>query len=128
MHTLGFTQHPGYSAIAERGFNVVFAGRKFAHWLIDRNLLREIPMNIAQDGDFVFYFDDRSLFRHAGVMIGKERVRSKWGTGHLFEHGVFEVPESYGTTVRFFKQMAEGAAYSHFRSFAEECGMVIEGS
>jgi hypothetical protein len=31
---------------------------------------------------------------------------STWGTGNLYEHGVLEVPLSYGKNVRFFKRLS----------------------
>jgi len=126
MHALAFTQKPEYIAIAERGLGSVFAGRRFAHWLLDESLLNEKTREEARDGDLVFYFDDEDQFRHAGLMIGGRRVRSKWGTGHLVEHELFEVPESYGTTLRFFKKPSYDEAYGAFRRFAEECGMLLE--
>jgi len=42
VHVLGFAACPDYEVIASRGFNVVFAGRVFAHWLIDRGALTAV--------------------------------------------------------------------------------------
>ena len=125
VHALDFTERPEYVAIAERGFNVVFAGRSFAHWLIDRRLINEVAAVDANEGDLVFYFNEERQFQHAGVIAGNHRVISKWGTGHLFEHGLFEVPESYGTIVRFFQHLASDEAYDHFVTFAKEKGFLF---
>jgi hypothetical protein len=39
---------------------------------------------------------------HVGRVRGN-RVVSKWGPFHLYEHGLWEVPLSYGDTVSFFR-------------------------
>lgn len=124
MHALGFTEQPEYVVIAERGFNVVFAGRDFANWLVDLRLLTEIDAADAQKGDLVFYFS-HGQFKHAGIIFNDNRVISKWGTGHLFEHGLFEIPDSYGTEARFFKSLSYEAAIEAFGDFAREKGMLL---
>lgn len=53
-------------------------------------------------------------------MLASGRVLSKWGTGHLYEHVVFEVPESYGIAVRFFRGLSYEQGFEHFVQFAEE--------
>jgi len=126
MHIFDFAEKPEYVAIAERGFNRVFAGGTFVHWLLDRGLLEEMAEADAREGDLVIYFNDEGRFKHAGLKLGKDRVVSKWGTGRLYEHGLFEVPESYGTTVRFFRRLTFEVAYKHFRWFAEQNGLLPE--
>jgi hypothetical protein len=124
MHALGFVGSPQYEMIASRGFNVVFAGPGFAHWLLDRNALTEISDADVKEGDIVFYFDD-GRFTHAGLALNHHRVVSKWGKGHLYEHALWEVPQSYGTTVRFFKQLRYDEAVDSFIQFAREKGMLL---
>lgn len=128
MHVFDFTEKPEYVAIAERGFNRVFAGGAFVHWLLDRGLLDETAQSDAQEGDLVLYFNDEKRFKHAGINLGGDRVLSKWGIGHLFTHGLFEVPETYGTKVRFFRSLPHEAAFKYFRCFAEENGVLLEGT
>jgi len=125
MHVFGFAEEPEYAAIAERGFNRVFAGSAFVHWLIENCLLAELRPSDVNEGDLVMYFNDEGRFKHAGLMCGKDRVVSKWGTGHLFNHGFLEVPDSYGSTLRFFKKLPYGEAYVYFRRFATENGMLF---
>jgi hypothetical protein len=126
MHVFDFTEKPEYVAIAERGFNRVFAGAAFVHLLLDEGLLNELVPSDAREGDLVLYFNEEGRFKHAGLNLGNNRVLSKWGSGHLFEHGLLEVPESYGTKVRFFKRLAYSEAYDHFRRFARESGMLLD--
>jgi hypothetical protein len=39
---------------------------------------------------------------HAGIALGAQRIRSKWGTYAAFEHGLSEVPADYGDLVRAY--------------------------
>jgi hypothetical protein len=71
----------------------------------------------------VLYFNERDSFKHAGLILSGDRLLSKWGTGHLFEHGVLEVPESYGTRLLLVKSVSYEEGYKHFMDFAVENGM-----
>jgi len=59
---------------------------------------------------------------HAGLAQTNLRVISKWGIGHLYEHELWDVPESYGTSIRFFKQLPCEEALDLFVQFAREKG------
>jgi hypothetical protein len=91
--------------------------------LLDKGLLAEVTVADARDGDLVFYFGDDGRFKHAGVCRDNGQVVSKWGIGHLHRHRLFEVPESYGTKVRFFTKLLYEEAFEHFMEFAEDEGM-----
>lgn len=123
MHVFEFEEKPDYAAIATHGRGEIFAAGAFAHWLIDNGLLVEVAQAKAREGDIVFYFNDNGRFKHAGLFAANGRVLSKWGIGHLYEHGLFEVPESYGTSVRFFRRLSYEEAFDHFLRFAEKSGM-----
>jgi hypothetical protein len=124
VFALGFAGREDYETIASRGFNVVFAGRGFAHWLLDQNALVEMQETDVRRGELVSYFDD-GRFMHAGLFLGNHRVASKWGVGHLYEHPLWEVPESYGTTIRFFKRLSCDEAMDYFIRFAKDKGMLL---
>jgi hypothetical protein len=125
MHVFDFAEKPEYEAIAARGRGQIYAASAFAHWLLDRGLLVELPQANVREGDLVFYFDDDGRFKHAGLCLTNGRLVSKWGIGHLYEHGLFEVPESYGTKVRFFRKFSSEEAFEHFLRFAEHSGMIL---
>lgn len=125
VHAFNFTEQSEYVLIAESGFNVVFAGRQFAQWMIDHGHLVEVGTKEAPAGDLVFYFDAQGQFKHAGIISSGNRVVSKWGTGHLYEHEILDVPESYGTLVRFFKSLPFQEAIKRFIEFARENGMLL---
>jgi hypothetical protein len=127
MHAFGFTEKPEYVAIASRGLNVVFAGPRFAHWLLDKKLLTEVVEAEAHQGDLVFYFNEEECVKHAGLNLGGQRAESKWGKGHLFQHDLFDVPELDGVKVRFFGEAHE--IFDGFlvgRPFEEDNGMFLD--
>jgi hypothetical protein len=95
----------------------VFPSREFVEFLI-RNALVEVTEDLVQDGDSIVYAD-QGIIRHAGVMK-RGRVQSKWGTAHLWEHGVLEVPVEYGSELRFFRPISTGEAQFAFLVYAEE--------
>jgi hypothetical protein len=120
MHVFDFAERPDYAAIATRGLGKIFAAADFAHWLLANNLLTEVTQADVREGDIVFYFSVDGRFKHAGRMLADGRIVSKWGIGHLYEHGIFEVPESYGNAVRFFRGLSYDEAFENFMRFAEE--------
>ncbi len=122
MHVFSFAEHPDYIAIAQHGQGRVYAGADFAHWLIARGLLMPLRSDDAQAGDLVFYFED-GQFKHAGMITGDGRVVSKWGSGQLYEHDLYEVPDSYGDDVRYFASLSCDAAFEYFTWFAAEHGI-----
>ena len=125
MHVFDFVEKPEYAAIATHGLGKIYAAGAFAHWLLDTGVLTEIPQTDAREGDLVFYFGGEGRFKHAGLYRGRGQVVSKWGIGHLYQHGLFEVPESYGNNVRFFRNLSYDEGFGHFIRFAEERGKVF---
>jgi hypothetical protein len=72
------------------------------------------------DGDLVIYFTDTETetITHAGLVFGS-LVRSKWGTGHVWEHGTFEVPAQHGSMVRYFAPLPLELTVGRFQVHAE---------
>lgn len=126
MHILDFAEKSDYATIAKHGRGEIFAAGAFAHWLMDKGLLVELKQDDARERDIVLYFNAEGRFKHAGLISANGRVVSKWGIGHLYQHELLEVPESYGTTLRFFKGFSYEDAFGHFLQFAEESGMRFE--
>ena len=122
MRVFDFAERAEYAAIATLGR--VYAASAFVHWLLDKCLLAEVTQADGREGDLVFYFSDDGRFKHAGLCRGNGQVMSKWGIGHLYQHGLFEVPESYGDKVRFFRKLSYDEAFGYFSCFAIENGVV----
>jgi hypothetical protein len=97
-------------------YHSIFPGRDYVAWLIE-NVLTEVTISEARDGDFVVYFSNDQIM-HTGVWTSS-KVRSKWGLAHLWEHGLYEVPASYGNTVRFFRKLAREQCIAAFVQYAE---------
>ena len=125
VHALDFTEKPEYLAIAKYPFRCAFAGPEFAHWLIGGGHLKELSAGSANRGDLILYLDN-GQFKHAAIFLSDGRANSKWGVGHLFEHGILEVPSSYASEVRFFGRLPYDVAHGCFVDFARESGLLID--
>lgn len=125
MHAFDFTGKAEYIAIADYGLGRVYAGADFAHWLFANGKLEEISNQEALSGDLVIYSKNGN-FKHVGVLQPHGRVTSKWGIGHLYNHEILEVPESYGVDVKYYRSLSSDHAYNVFVKFAEEQGIPFE--
>jgi hypothetical protein len=90
-------------------------GNRFAYWLVREKLI-ERPHENVSDGDLIVYLDDRRA-KHAGVVRG-DRIVSKWGTSHMWQHAIHEVPGSFGDEVRFFRRPEQAMVIDWFREYA----------
>src|SRR5258708_3652607 len=88
----------------------IFPNREFVQHLIATRL-REIAAKDAKDGDHVLYAG--SQIEHAG-RIAQGSVESKWGNGHLWRHGLFEIPLRYGDTLRVFQHISQADSINAF--------------
>jgi hypothetical protein len=93
------------------GILQVFPGRDFAQFLVDHQL-QEIGPGDVEDGDHILY--SAVQITHAGK-VQSGAIESKWGTGHVWRHGVYEVPENYGDTVRFYRHFSRESALQVLR-------------
>ena len=122
---------PAYRTIAEtfmdlagsEGDNapsIFFVNFRFVNFLIGRGALVEINKGELTVSDVVVYLDDGDTPQHAGKIASQEGlIKSKWGCGLFLEHDLWEVPESYGNTARFFRRVPAFMAELAFRKFAE---------
>lgn len=77
--------------------------------------LKTIDRQEATDGALVIYFNgDQTM--HVGLVDG-DRIRSKWGIGHVWRHPEFEVPETYGDLIRYFEPVKRTAALSAYNAY-----------
>ncbi|HEX9466262.1 MAG TPA: hypothetical protein VGB82_26995 [Alphaproteobacteria bacterium] len=112
-----------------------FASPEFVRHLLDSGVLARISRGDAQEGDTIVYQENEKPV-HAGVIVGGDLVRSKWGDGgRLFEHPMLEVPASYGDTVTRCRAIARADALKafvryirtlpDFDEFQDYCGFEI---
>ena len=55
-----------------------------------------------QAGDLAIYSLEGEV-KHFGRVADNQKIRSKWGASHIFEHDIGAVPIHYGDTITFFK-------------------------
>jgi hypothetical protein len=68
-----------------------FNYRGFLKFLIDEKFI------MKNDSGNLILYGDYSSFEHAGLRINNtDRVISQWGSGHIWEHNINDVPEMYG--------------------------------
>lgn len=60
-------------------------------------LMSSVPFGDVPGEVAIFYYE-RDELKHSGLGNGRS-VQSKWGDCHTWEHGLFEVPASYGERV-----------------------------
>ncbi len=90
-----------------------FCDGSFVQHLVDSIL---ISTTVPSTGDLVLYRNDRQI-THAGL-VAADRIISKWGKGHLWIHGLLEVPAQYGDTTSFYEAPPANDMVSDFISFA----------
>ena len=63
------------------------------------------------EGDLLVYYKldkFRLVPEHIGIYRGNRIVHSKWGYCHVFEHGIFSVPTSYGFMISVYREVIIG--------------------
>lgn len=99
-YALGIVDNPRYQALVERHHSAL-ANSEFMSTLLVCGELIEINEANVRIGDLVIYSKDGRV-THAGVTVtDRQSVLSKWGPNELYEHGLWEVPESYGGQMQF---------------------------
>ena len=92
-----------------------FCNGEFAEHLVDTVLG---SVHSPSTGNLVLYRDQQQIM-HAGV-VEADRVISKWGTGHLWLHGLLEVPAKYGDVTSFHEAPGPTEMIAKFVEFARE--------
>lgn len=114
-YVLGLDTIDAYRRVALAFEPPVFAGKAFAHWLIEQ--IDEVQTPTL--GSLTFYFEGDDWV-HVGAVDDMEgrRIVSKWGEMAVFEHDLNEVPVGYGDHVRFFEKPTTEAALALFLDYA----------
>ena len=99
------------------GKNLRFVGLPFADWLLGR--LK--PIDRPEPGCLIFYFKS-TLWAHAGRFVRFGVVESKWGMFSAYEHGMWEIPLSYGDEICCYQMPGEREVVRLFLEF----GLQIE--
>jgi hypothetical protein len=78
-----------------------YASTQFLQSLIDNGVLRPCD---AIGGALITWSSPAGL-RHVGVLTTPDRAVSKWSIGYLCEHGLLEVPATYGDKLAFYSPL-----------------------
>lgn len=113
-YALRLTDSSDYVKIKKQN---VFANSEFVQSLIINNLIFK-----TQENGIIIYFNDEQIPTHAGIMQN-HRVLSKWGTGLVFDHEIFEAPFSYGFQYRIYKAVESVTMIDYFFDYAESKGI-----
>ena len=124
VYAFELVDSPKYQAIANAdralGWDIFFAGSVFARFLIEHRAPKMINESEIRPDDVVVYLDGESTPKHAGKIAPQEgRIKSQWGGGLFLEHGLSEVPESYGNTFRFYRRIHDEQAEQIFLEFVK---------
>ena len=109
---LGLAGRPAVRLISEY-LPSTFCNASFVQHLVDSILT---PVASPSTGDRVLYCDHDQI-THAGV-ITDDRIVSKWGKGHLWIHGLLEVPTQYGDTTSYYAKPPANDVLVAFIEFA----------
>lgn len=96
----GVSGLPGYATLVDRRQNSALLNSTFVGQLIADGVLQ--LSDVAVPGGVAVYFDGDRITHAARVLDTTERLSSKWGPSDLHEHGLWEVPATYGNAVKFF--------------------------
>jgi len=79
--------------------------------------LQAVRRDDANDEDIVLYVSGRQI-KHSGKVVGR-LIRSKWGTGHVWRHNVWEIPICFGFNVGYYRRPALDDVVRAFLEFAQ---------
>ena len=100
--------------------------QEFVKFLLHKGILKVKDM--STEGDPVFYKDNSGVITHSGIMQPTNKIISKWMWGCTIEHGLWDVPSSFGDTV-FFCNSVESKiikkAYLEYRDSSVEINPIL---
>lgn len=104
MHVLNLADRITPNVVEQEGkkFRFIVNSSLFRKFY-DAGLLSEISLDQLEPNDLIVYYNGQEKM-HAGRYIAPNLVESKWGVGPLFRHGLWNVPKSYGDSLRYFKK------------------------
>ena len=112
-YALGLTDSRDYIEVKKQN---VFANSEFINFLLENGLIEKN----GNDG-VIIYFGEGAP-KHAGL-FQSSKINSKWGTSLVFNHGVFEVPLSYGEECAVYKSVDKETMLEYFYNYAETKGI-----
>ena len=90
----------------------------FIRHLVDASALVET----TQATGIIVVYHNREKCLHIGRIVSQNRIRSKWGNGHLYEHEYLQTPLSYGSDFRFYADVEVDVVLDQFWIYAQTKG------
>lgn len=97
--------------------NDIYPNSLFCNYLYSNHLKRKNQKEIVK-GDYIIYFN-KGIPSHTGK-IKNQQILSKWGTGHLWLHDIYEVPSSFGNDIEFCQQENKLKLQNFYKEWALE--------
>jgi len=113
-HAFAFDLLTTPQLVTPDGHPVVPSAQFVAH-MIEHHLCES---DVPAEGYVVVYFDGESI-EHSGRWRSGA-VESKWGSGHVWAHDIFETPSSYGCVVRFYSTLDVARHHELWHAFAAQ--------
>lgn len=124
-YAFGLAGSRGFTEIAhadnlDKETDRFYSSDAFADYLIAEEVLTGLG-NPESECIVVYSEDPDKLPTHAGIVTDTDpvRVKSKWGPGGFWKHGLWEVPQSYGNHVRYFEPISTERAEKAFIAFCK---------
>jgi hypothetical protein len=95
----------------------------FAKYLMDNLILKECA-ETGNKPNIIVYFGPNGP-THAGK-LETSIVTSKWGSGLILQHAIYEVPSTYGNEARQYQELNIEDCIDAFIEFAKENGIPYE--
>lgn len=96
-------------------FGRFYADTAFIGFLIASNRLQPCP----PESGAVVVWSSAGDIKHVGLVAEPGRATSKWGIGYIYEHALFEVPESYGDKLDFYGRLNAKNALTHLVEYCK---------
>lgn len=112
MFSLSVHTNSEIISLLKNGPHNLMVGSDFLNVLRRKQILVE-----SQDGYLIVYFNKETP-THSGKLLEDGRVISKWGLDHLYNHGLWEVPASYGNEYKRFAMPKAADVVTAFREYS----------
>lgn len=122
MYALGISDSEEYVSMAMQCPSEVHASTTFLRYLIDQQAT--VLAMAPSTGHMGVYLEGDSI-KHVGLLTVANRMRSKWGIGHLYDHLIDEVPASYGCSLRIYEPVDSAEALRQFARYAVSQGVQL---
>lgn len=90
---------------------IIFGTKGFIYSNFFKKLIRENILEETKDpkeGDYIIYENLKDYpgeITHSGILDKNGMIISKWAWGPIIKHKIFDVPESYGNKITYFKKL-----------------------